>query len=137
MILIGLGYAGYRFFLSKSFSGKGQEPGIGAATLCDAVKHTCSEYSKTSEAGTLKVVLFAKGPVGGIEVDVGSRPGASQYYMKFSDNSGVALLEGIPGGNYSIYFNGNNFPKEYGDTQTRQVQIIKGETKVVEIHLGQ
>lgn len=136
LVLVGgLAFTGYKFFLSRS-TRRGPEPGIGAATLCDAVKHSCGEYSKTSDAGSLKVVLFGKGTIGGIEVDVGSRPGATQYYMKFSDSSGVALLEGLPDGNYSVYFNGNNFPKEYGDTPTQQVQIVKGETKVVEIHLG-
>ncbi len=137
LILGGGGYFGYRFLISR-WSTQQVEPGIGAATLCDNTKHICGDFSKTADSGTLRVVLFSKsGPPGGIEVDAGAKPGADHYYMKFSDNSGVALFEGIPAGNYYIYFNGNNFPTKYGDSPTETVQIIKEGEKIIEIHLGQ
>lgn len=99
------------------------------AVLCDAVKHSCSYFDKVDDSGSIKIVISAgENPVKGLEVDVAPRPGSQQYYVKLTDNSGVATFENIPSGEYAIYFNGVNFPKEYGDSPTVPVEITKGQT---------
>lgn len=138
LILGGVGFGAYKYVIAPRIEAtRNVQPGAGVATLCDATKHVCSDFSKAPDGGTLKVILSASGsPVGGLEVDVGLKPGANQYYMKFSDNSGIALFEGIPAADYFIYFNGNSFPTKYGDAPTMQALVEKGGEKVIEIHLG-
>lgn len=98
------------------------------AVLCDAIKHSCSYFDKTQDSGNVRVIINAKGkPVGGLEVDMAPKPGSVQYYVKLTDKQGLALFESLPSGKYAIYFNGVNFPKEYGDSPTVPVEIIKNQ----------
>lgn len=108
------------------------------AVICDTVKHSCSYFDKTQDSGSLKVVITAaESPVKGLEVDVAPKPGSPQYYVKLTDKQGIALFESLPLGKYAIYFNGVNFPKEYGDSPTVPVEIVKDQTKEIFIPLAQ
>lgn len=122
-------------FLPGFFSGsKGPlyDSNIGkaeGAVLCDNQKHSCGYFGAAQNSGNLRVILTAAGnPVTGLEVDAADKPGATQYYMKLTDGSGVALFNGLPAGGYTIYFNGVNFPKEYGNAPTVPVVIEMGQT---------
>lgn len=106
------------------------------AVICDVLKHSCSYFDKTQDSGSLSVtIIAAKGPVKGLEVDVAGKPGSPQYYVKLTDNNGVALFNNLPSDDYAIYFNGVNFPKEYGDSPTVPVEIVKNQTieRVIEL----
>lgn len=99
------------------------------AVLCDSEQHSCSYFDKVQDSGNLNVVVTAAGvPMKGLEVDAAGRPGAPRYYVKLTDDTGVALFNGLPTGSYVIYFNGVNFPKEYGDAPTVPAMITKEQT---------
>lgn len=106
--------------------------------ICDVVKHSCSYFDKIQDSGNVKVVISAgNNPIKGLEVDIASKPGFPQYYVKLTDKQGVALFENLPSGKYTIYFNGVNFPKEYGDSPTVPVEITKDKTKEIYVPLAQ
>jgi uncharacterized protein YxeA len=138
VLIIVLGIAGffvYKYFASKNTSSGGTPTGT---QLCDIQKQTCVAVNKTSGSGSVSVKVFkGSGPANGLEVDLGAKAGAPQYYMKTADDSGVALFEGIPAGSYTVYFNLNAFPAALGNPQTQNVVIVKGQTNTIEIHLGQ
>ena len=141
LILVGLVYAVFTFvpqFVSKKRGPLYDEDVKRAqeAVICDAVKHSCNYFDKTQGSGSLKVaIVVAKSPVKRLEVDVAGKPGSPLYYVKLTDNNGVALFNNLPSGDYAIYFNGVNFPKEYGDSPTVPVEIIKNQTieRVIEL----
>lgn len=128
LIIAALAYVGYKVFSESVFKGKSPLFGVvksNEAVLCDTQQHLCNSFSKTSNSGNLKVIISASGdPVKNLEVDLGVQPGAPKYYMRPTNNQGIALFEGIPSGNYFIYFNGINFPKLYGNSPTQGVEII-------------
>ena len=106
------------------------------AVLCDLEKNSCDPYEKTENSGNLLVTITDAGkPAGGVEVDVGSEPGARKYYLKETDNFGVAQFDGLPAGSYKIYFNLNNFPKGYDASQLFDAKITKGRTTEKAIEL--
>lgn len=99
------------------------------AVLCNLRKNSCAAFEKTEDSGNLKVTVTAGGkPMEKMEVDLGTVPGDAQYYMKETDDKGVALFENIPAGFYAIYFNLNNFPKGYDASQTVSVKVTKSLT---------
>ncbi len=109
------------------------------AVICDNQKHSCASFDKTQDSGSVKVTITAKNnPVKGLEVDVAAQPGAPQYYVKLTDGSGIALFSGLPRGSYTIYFNGVNFPKEYGNSPVVPVEIVKNQTteRTIDLTLG-
>lgn len=98
------------------------------AVLCDMEKNSCDPYEKTGDSGNLKVSVTSFGkPVESVEVDVGSEPGAQKYYLRETDEQGIAQFDGLPSGSYKIYFNLNDFPKEYDASQLIDVKIVKGQ----------
>jgi hypothetical protein len=138
LVLGGLGFAGYKYYLSHQATSTQNTPEAGSTQLCDLKKNTCNSFEATSDSGTLRITLVnGSDPAPDLEVDLGSRPGAEQYYMKMTDAGGVALFEGIPAGSYVIYFNLNAFPSAYGTPQTQSVTVVKGQTETLEIQLGQ
>lgn len=136
IFLAGLGLVGYKFF----GPGAGNQPDMSGAKetqLCNVDSHTCGAVQRTADSGTLKVTVKSAGKgVSGLEVDLGARPGAPNYYIRLTDVNGVAVLTGIPAGKYYIYFNGFNFPKEYGDSPTEKVSVVSGQTTEVVINIG-
>lgn len=135
VVLAGLGYAGYKNFMPGSKNESGGGPPTGAQ-LCDVNSHSCSVIQKTADSGTLKIIITASGKsVGSLEVDVAAKPGAPKYYMALTDNNGTAVFDGIPAGSYFIYFNGNNFPTQFGDPPTESVNVISGQTVQKNINL--
>ena len=65
-------------------------------------------------------------PAKDLEVDLGTKPGATEFYMKYTDKNGIAEFDGIPSGSYVVYFNGTTFIKDYGSpTTTERVEINK------------
>lgn len=126
-ILAGLGYLGYKYFWPTSVNQLGG-PTI-EAQFCDTDSHTCAPITPDVNSGTLKITITAGGKsVNGLEVDVGTKPGAAKYYMMLTDTSGAVVFNGIPTGSYSIYFNGNNFPKQFGDPPSVPVEILISQT---------
>ncbi|MFA6096043.1 MAG: hypothetical protein WC788_00265 [Candidatus Paceibacterota bacterium] len=94
--------------------------------LCEIQTNSCSAFKKPEDSGNLKVMVTAGGkPMAKVEVDLGTVPGANKYYMMETDDAGAALFENIPTGFYAIYFNLNNFPKEYDSSQAVSVRIVK------------
>jgi hypothetical protein len=136
VVIIGIGFFAYKYFFSSKSSTTGQNHGTNATQICDTVKSTCSEVAKTSDSGSLKVtILNGSNPVPNLEVDVATKPGAQTYYLKLTDETGLALFEGIPEGTYSVYFNQNNFPTSLGNPPTQSAQVVKGEVKETIVNL--
>lgn len=138
MILAGLGYAGYKYFtVSKTVTVTNQGPGKAETQLCDLQKQTCTVNSKTANSGSLKVSIMSAGaPVKSLEVDVGTKPGAPQYYLKMTDDSGIALFEEIPAGSYVIYFNQENFPSGLAQPKLETVSVAVGKMTLTNINLS-
>lgn len=106
------------------------------AVLCDMKKNSCDPYERTENSGNLKVSITGFGkPMEGVEVDVGNEPGAQKYYLRETDDQGIAQFDGLPPGSYKIYFNLNDFPKGYDASQLIDVKITKGQTteKIIEL----
>ncbi len=103
---------------------------------CNVQKNSCSSYEKTQNSGDLKVTInSASGPAGNLEVDVAYRPGASQYYMRATDDKGVAVFNDLPEGNYKIYFNSSNFLAGYDFRQTIDVKVTADQTAEMVVEL--
>lgn len=130
----GLGYGGYKYFWPGS---KNQSGGpLNEAQLCDVDNHTCSSIQKVTNSGILKVTITASGKsVSGLEVDVATKPGAQKYYMKLTDSNGTVIFDGIPAGNYTVYFNSNNFPQQFGSPPAETVSVVSGQTAEKNIDL--
>jgi len=108
------------------------------AVLCDQKKWSCGRYEKVEGVGDLKAIITADGePVRRLEVDVADRPGAAQYYLKLTDEAGMALFNNLPAGSYKIYFNLNTLPGEYEGSAgtTIGVEVIAGKTTEQKIEL--
>jgi hypothetical protein len=66
-----------------------------------------------TEFGTLKVtVTSGKAVVSGVEVDVGVQPGGKMA-VATTDKDGVALWNEMPIGDFVVFFNAYNFPKNF------------------------
>jgi hypothetical protein len=127
IILAGLGYFGYKYFFPSSKSQSVGGPGA-AAQLCDINTQNCSAIQKSADSGTLQVTVTGGGKVvTDLEVDVGVKPGATKYYMRLTDSNGVAVFDGIPAGSYDVYFNGNNFPAQFGNSPLVTVEVSAGQ----------
>lgn len=106
------------------------------AVLCDTQKNSCASFEKTASSGNLRVTITgADKPMAKVEVDLGTVPGDVKYYMKETDDKGVAFFENIPAGFYAIYFNLNGFPEGYDASQTFSVRVIKSLTTEKTIEL--
>ncbi len=137
MLLVGLGLVGYNYFQAGSNSRSNQSGGPpNEAQLCKVDSHTCTVIPKSANSGAVKITISASGKsVGDLEVDLGTKPGAPQYYMKLTDANGTAIFDGIPAGSYVIYFNSNNFPQQFGSPPTETVTVGSGQTSVKNIDL--
>lgn len=134
VILVGLGYVGYKFLLPASKNPSGGPPKT--AQLCDMKSQSCSAIQKSANSGILQITITSGGkPVGELEVDVGTKPGAEKYYMGPTDANGVVVIDGIHAGNYSIYFNSNNFPTQLGDSPLVPINVSAGQTTKTTINL--
>jgi len=125
-------------FLSSTLQNNetGQPEKTAGAVFCDTQKNSCVSYEKAKNPGNLLVTVTAGGkPAGKVEVDLGTVPGDEKYYMKETDDKGVALFENVPAGFYAIYFNFNNFPQGYDASQTLSARITKGQTTEKTIEL--
>lgn len=99
------------------------------AVYCDVQKSSCGSYAKTENSGNLEVTVMAAGkPAANLEVDAALAPGAPHYYMRSTDSNGVAQFDDLPAGDYKIYFNLNNFPKEYDASQLGSTKVTQGVT---------
>lgn len=134
VILVGLGYVGYKYLLPSSQNTSGGPPKT--TQLCDVNSQSCSAIQKSANSGILQITIVAGGkPVSDLEVDVGVSPGAQKYYMGPTDANGVVTIDGIPAGEFSIYFNDSNFPKEFGSSPLVPVSITAGQTTKTTINL--
>ncbi len=126
-ILGGLGYVGYKYFWPTSIDRLGGPTVM--AQLCDTQTNTCASIPQSVDSGSLKISVTAGGkPISGLEVDVGGKPGAIQYYMMLTDAEGAVVFNWIPPGSYSIYFNSNNFPAQLGNPPSVPVDIALSQT---------
>jgi hypothetical protein len=134
VILAGLGYFGFKFFWPASKNTSGGPPKT--VQLCDIDSQTCGVVPKSANPGILQITIANEGkPVGNLEVDVGVKPGATKYYMGLTDTGGVISVDGIPAGNYFIYFNNGNFPVEFGNPPLVPVSVLAGQTTKKSIDL--
>lgn len=75
--------------------------------------------------GDLKITIVSNGqPVKNLEVDVNENPGPPKYHDE-TDKNGVVLFEGLPIGNYAIYFNQNNFPNNLEYPRNNSYAAVK------------
>jgi hypothetical protein len=130
LIIIFLGSVGY--LINKYFSPSSKDQLGGPAVkaqLCSIDTHVCLPVPENADSGTLKIKVTAGGKsVGNLEVDLGKEAGAIDYYMVITDISGTAVIGRVPPGKYSIYFNNNNYPAQYGTPPVFPVEIKIGET---------
>ena len=91
---------------------------------------------EAKDFGSLKVEVFGKGnPVAGLEVDLGQPGGRMTYTM--TDADGTATFEGVSVGNYNIFFNDLNYPKEFARISSAiPVEIVKDKTTEKRIELA-
>ena len=137
LLLTFLGSLG--FLINKYFSPTSKDQ-LGGPTVeaqfCGTDSHTCLPIQQNPNSGILKIKVTAGGKsVSNLEVDVAGKPGANEYYMMLTDVSGAVTFDYLPPGMYSIYFNGNNFPKQYGEPPVVPVEITIGETTQKNINL--
>ena len=137
LLLTFLGSLG--FLINKYFSPTSKDQ-LGGPTVeaqfCGTDSHTCLPIQQNPNSGILKIKVTASGKsVSNLEVDVAGKPGANEYYMMLTDVSGAVTFEYLPAGMYSIYFNGNNFPEQYGKPPVVPVEITIGETTQKNINL--
>lgn len=125
-VVIVAGYIAFKFFNSS----KNMIPGQRRAVLCNTERNVCEQFTQTSDSGSLKIaILTSTGiPAKDLEVNLGIKPGATEYYMKYTDKNGVAEFDGIPSGFYVVYFNDTTFIKDYGSpTTTERIEINKNQ----------
>lgn len=135
LILTGAGFVGYKYFFSGSSNQAGGPPS--GAQLCDVEKESCGAIPVYTNSGTLEITISGVGrPVSGLEVDIGDRPGATKFYMSLTDANGVAVFGGIPAGDFTVYFNGNTFPGQFGEPPLQTVSVISGQTTKININLS-
>lgn len=137
-LLVVLGGGG--FFLYRNYFGTKtsttSNPGQNSTQLCDLQKQTCTSVNPSFGSGAVNVTVKAReNPINELEVDLGTKPGASEYYLSRTNSKGVALFEGIPAGSYVIYFNQNNFPSGFSAPAPEQIQVVKGESKEITIKI--
>ena len=137
LLLTFLGSLG--FLINKYFSPTSKDQ-LGGPTVeaqfCGTDSHTCLPIQQNPNSGILKIKVTAGGKsVSNLEVDVAGKPGANEYYMMLTDVSGAVTFDYLPPGMYSIYFNGNNFPEQYGKPPVVPVEITIGETTQKNINL--
>ncbi len=139
LVLGGVGFFGYKYFnSSKLTTVSNQGPSKSETLLCSVKNNSCTNYQKSANSGNVKITITQSGkPVANLEVDFAQKPGAQEYYMKQTDKSGIALLEGMPAGNYFIYFNQSNFPVSLGEPPTKTATIVSGETAEVSIKINE
>jgi hypothetical protein len=106
------------------------------AQLCSTDSHVCLPIPQNANSGDLKIKVTAKGAsVSGLEVDVGKKPGANEYYMMLTDISGTVRLNFIPPGKYFVYFNNNEYPEKYGAPPVIPIEVTIGQTTLQNIEL--
>ena len=130
LILVFVGSVGY--LINKYFSPTSKDQ-LGGPTveaqLCSIDTHVCLPIPQTPNSGTLKIKITADTKsVSNLEVDVAKTPGANEYYMMLTDVSGAVTYNWIPPGKYSIYFNNNDFPEQYGEAPVVPIEITIGQT---------
>ena len=137
ILLAGGGFLVYRNYFSSKTAVTSSEPAKNQTQVCDLQKQTCMVNSKTTNSGSLKVSIVSSGaPVKSLEVDIGIKPGASQYYLKFTGEDGIALFEGIPAGSYVIYFNQESFPSGLIEPAPQAINVLAGQTTQTNINLS-
>ncbi|KKS95121.1 MAG: hypothetical protein UV71_C0012G0042 [Microgenomates group bacterium GW2011_GWC1_43_13] len=130
LIFVFFGSVGY--LINKYFSPTSKDQ-LGGPTVeaqfCSTDSHVCLPIPQNPNSGTLKIKITTGGKsVRNLEVDVASKPGANEYYMMLTDVSGAVTLNWLPPGMYSIYFNNNDFPTQYGVPPVVPVEITIGQT---------
>ncbi|MDD5071923.1 MAG: hypothetical protein PHQ42_04285 [Patescibacteria group bacterium] len=66
-------------------------------------------------------------PLNNVEVDVAEEPGPPPIGgVAISDDNGLAVFD-IKSGNYFIFFNDNNFPKNVKNPEAQAVEVKAGE----------
>lgn len=134
LVVIVAGYFAFKFF----YASKNMTPGQRTAVLCSTERNVCEQFSPAANSGSLKITILTRTgtPAKDLEVDLGTKPGATEYYMKYTDKNGVAEFGGIPSGSYVVYFNGVTFIKEYGASSIIvRVEINKNQTTEKTIQL--
>lgn len=106
LILVALAYGGYRLY-----------PGLQRAKVLNELESPCAILNPSAgEFGQVRVALSAGStPIQGVEVDLARIPGAEDYCDAQTGPDGVAVFERVPIGQYNIYFNAGNFPRQYGE----------------------
>ncbi len=131
------GYIASKFF----YASKNTTPGQRMAVLCNTERNVCEQFVPATDGGSLKITILTHTvtPAKDLEVDLGTKPGDLEYYMKYTDKNGVAEFDGVPSGSYVVYFNDTTFIKEYGASSIRvRVEINKNKAteKVLQLLPG-
>ena len=127
LAVIVAGYIAFKFL----FTSGGIPIGERTAVKCSTASNTCEQFTPTKDGGSLKITILSYTGIAAkdLEVDLGTKPGAAEYYMKYTDKNGIAEFDGILPGSYIVYFNGTTFIKDYGSpTTTERVEINKNQT---------
>ena len=127
IVVVVAGYLAFKFF----FISEDTAPGQHTTVLCNTERNVCEQFTPASNSGLLKITILTRTgmPAKDLEVDLGTKPGATEFYMKYTDKNGIAEFDGIPSGSYVVYFNGTTFIKDYGSpTTTERVEINKNQT---------
>lgn len=124
IILAGASFAAFLFF--RGSSGQPVSP--------EMLKPGVTDY------GTLKVLIKGKGqPLNDVEVDLGtisSGGPTGPMTFKITDESGLALFENVPVGNYNVFFNTNHYPADFAPySEQVSVKINQGQTTEKTIEL--
>jgi hypothetical protein len=74
----------------------------------------------------IKAVTKTGSPVSQLEIDVAEKPGPPpQNGAEITNENGVAIFN-IEPGNYFVYFNSGNFPKNLKEPKPERIQIVSG-----------
>jgi len=84
----------------------------------------------------IKVVDKDNLPIVGLEVDIGAKPGPPpEGGIAITEENGTARFN-LKAGTYYIYFNDNNFPKEYKQpSEFETINVVDGKTTLKTITL--
>jgi len=113
------------------------------AVLCYLKKNTCDYFKPQKDSGNLKLTITINGMLGKrIEVSLWTTqrpPDSDQVYIKYTDDNGVALFQGMASGIYYPQFDLKESPKEYGNAyltwDTKAVEVVKDTTRKLIINL--
>ena len=121
IVVVVAGYLAFKFF----FISEDTAPGQHTTVLCNTERNVCEQFTPASNSGLLKITILTRTgmPAKDLEVDLGTKPGATEFYMKYTDKNGIAeakktLLSGLnkPHG-LAFYGSGNTTYLYVAETQ--------------------